>query len=98
MWKANYQAIIDTIHARWPSVLIYLTRPWRSTGGTHWDDIAGYIDDLVAANPTFVFVGDDERVWVKGADNGATMTTDGVHYSAAGEAEAVLQKKAVLGY
>lgn len=96
-WKANYQDILTAIHAKLPSALVYLTRPWKTTGGTHWDTIAAYIDDLVAAN-AFARLGDDERVWLKGSDNGATNTSDGTHYSAAGEAAAVTAKKTVLGY
>lgn len=97
-WKANYQTILDAVHAKLPSALVYLTRPWRTTGGTHWDDLATWIGDLVALN-AFARVGDDERVWLEGGDAGATNTSDGVHISIpAGQAAAVTAKKTVLGY
>jgi len=95
-WKANYQMIIDAVRVKWPTALVYLSKPWSRGNDTNADTLAGWIDDLVAANPGVAFVADDERVWLKGADDGATMTTDGVHYSAAGLAEKTVQAKAVI--
>ncbi|MFA5340247.1 MAG: SGNH/GDSL hydrolase family protein [Clostridia bacterium] len=95
-WKANYQTIIDAVHAKWPLAKIYLTKPWKRD---HDDDaltFAGYIDELIASNSGVCFVGDNEYTWLRGADDGTTMTIDGTHYSAAGEIEKVNQMKAVL--
>lgn len=97
-WQNNYLSIIDAIHTTYPNAKIYISKVWRRTFNTECDTLAGWIDNIVAARSAFVFVADDERGWMKGADDGATMTTDGVHYSAAGETEKVNQMKTVLGY
>jgi hypothetical protein len=96
--KTYYQYIIDALHTKWPAIKIYLTKPWMRGYDTESTTLAGWIDDLIAANPGVCFVADDESIWLKGADNGATMTVDGVHYSVAGEAEKTNQMVTVLGY
>lgn len=96
VWEANYQTILDAAKAKWPSASIYLMRPWRQGFNTECDTLATRIGHLVAAHPTYVFVGPDERIWLKGSDDGATMTSDGIHYTAAGLAEAAVQWAAVL--
>lgn len=105
-WKANYAYIIDAILVKHPLASIFITKPWRRDYGTECDTVAGYIDDLVAAyaisNPNHVYVGDDERTWLEGGDNGVTMTSDGIHYSTAGHAAKVVALRArilaELGY
>lgn len=96
-WVADVEYVIDAIHAKWPESKVYLTKPWKRNFDATADTFAGWIDEIVAAR-SFVYVGDDERVWLKGSDNGATMTADGIHYTAAGQAQAAVQKQAVLGY
>lgn len=97
-FKANYLSIIDAVSAKWPTAKAYLTRPWRRGYDANCDTLATWIAAVVAARPGVAFVADDERVWMKGADNGATMSNDGAHYSAAGQAEKVVQARTVLGY
>jgi len=96
-WTANYLAIIDKVHAKAPNALVYLMRPWMVGYDARAAVLHGWIDTIVAAR-AFTRVGPDEAVWVKGSDNGATMTLDGVHYSAAGNTEAAIQWQTVLGY
>jgi len=97
-WKANYLAIIDACVAKWPQAKVYLTRPWRRGYAIQCNTLAAWIADIVAARPGIAFAGDDERVWLESGDNGAAMTSDGIHYSAAGQAAKALQVKSVLGY
>jgi len=97
-WEADYEAILDAIHAKWPTVRVYIMRPWDRGHDADAAIVSGWITTIQTARSSFVTVGPDEAVWLKGADNGATMTTDGVHYSAAGNAEAAIQWQAVLGY
>lgn len=97
-WKADYQYIIDALVAKWPDAEIFLAKPWRRGYATECTALAGWIDALVAANPTTCFLGHDERVWLEGGNDGTTMTTDGIHYSAAGQAECANQWKTILGY
>ena len=95
-WKADYQYIIDALLVKWPDAKIYLAKPW-SRGCDVWRDTqAGWIDDIIALYSGNVLVGHDERVWMKGADNGDTMTVDGVHYSTAGHEECKNQWYAIL--
>jgi hypothetical protein len=96
-WISQYQYIVDAIHTRWPAVQIYIMRPWKRDYDAAADTVAGWIDTIVASR-SFLHLGPDERVWLKGADNGATNTYDGVHYSAAGEAACAAVWKTVLGY
>jgi hypothetical protein len=101
--EAAYQAALgvtlDALHAKYQSALIYVSRTWHQGADAESDDWAARIGVEVAARPDFARLGDDERVWGKGADNGATNYSDGTHYSVpAGvnaKADAV---KAVLGY
>ena len=97
-WMGSYQYIIDAIIAKWSDAEIFLVKPWRRGYEAESDSLAAWIDDLVAANPTTCSVGHDERIWLEGGDNGVTMSSDGVHYSTAGQAECANQWKAILGY
>lgn len=97
-WKADMLTVMDAVVARWPAAQVYLTRPWKRNFNATADTYAGWIADLVAARPAYAHTGDDERDWLKGADNGTTNTTDGIHYSAAGQAAAVAPKQTALGY
>jgi lysophospholipase L1-like esterase len=96
--KTFYQYIIDAINTKWPLCKIYITKPWARGSDSYADTLAGWIDDLITANPGVAYLADDERGWYKGADNGATMTSDGIHPSAAGNAEKINQMVTVLGY
>jgi lysophospholipase L1-like esterase len=97
-WKTRYTYIIDAVLTKYPTTKIYLTKPWRRNYGTECDTLAGYIDDLVALYPGQCYVGDDERTWLEGGDNGATMSTDGVHYSEAGYVAKRAAVRAIIGY
>jgi len=97
-WEADYEAILDAIHAKWPTVPVYIMRPWDRGHDADAAIVSGWITTIQAARSSFVTIGPDEAVWLKGADNGATMTVDGVHYSAAGNTEVVNQWRTVMGY
>jgi len=95
--KASLQAIIDACVANSPTCKVYLTKVWGQGYDTDCDTFAGWVDDLVALNAN-AYVGIDERIVLKGDDDGATNTSDGIHPSAAGEAAYVAAWKTVLGY
>jgi len=98
-WEANYLTIIDAVLAKWPNATVYLMYPWIQGQDAKAATLHGYIDTIIAARPGGrVVAGPDEAVWLKGADDGATMTTDGIHYSAAGMLEAAAQWATVLGW
>lgn len=96
-WKANVNSVLDAIHAKFPTALVYITKPWRRDAVAAMNTLAGWIDTVVAGR-AFARAGDDERTWMEGGDNGATNTTDGIHYSVAGQTAAAAQKQAILGY
>lgn len=97
-WKSDYSYIIDALLTKYPGAKIFLTKSWMAGYDTLADTVAGYVDDLVAAyavsNPDCVYVGDDERVWRKGGDNGATNGSP--HNTAAGEIAQVVAVRARL--
>jgi lysophospholipase L1-like esterase len=82
-WKANYNSLIDDIKLRWPTAQIYIARPWRQSFDTESDTLATWISDIVALR-SYLHLGIDERVTIKGADNGVSETVDGIHYSTIG--------------
>jgi hypothetical protein len=98
-WEADYAYLLDALHAKYPAALIYCARPWAVGYDAEADTLAGWLATVVAARSPWAQLGHDERVWLKGADNGATMTSDGVHYSyPAGFAAAAAQWMTALGY
>jgi hypothetical protein len=66
-------------------VPIYIAKVWRRGYDAECTAVNGWIADLIAADPTYVFLGIDESVLVKGDDDGVTYTADGVHYNDAGD-------------
>jgi hypothetical protein len=98
VWKPAAQNVVDALVAKWPNAEIYFAKPWHRAYPAAMDSIAVWIDEIVATNPTSCYVGHDERIWLEGGDDGATMSSDGVHYSTAGQIECANQWKTILGY
>jgi hypothetical protein len=96
VWKANVAYIWEAMHAKWPSVIIYVMYPWRQGQDADCNLMATWYDALRATRTTWVKQGPDERVWLEGGDDGATMSSDGIHYSAAGIVECSAQWLAIL--
>ena len=96
-FQNNYIAILDAIIARWPNAIVYLMRPWNN-GGSDFVTLGAWIGNVQAARSAFTFLGPDEKVWLKGADNGVAETIDGTHYSALGNTLAAKQWQTTLGY
>jgi hypothetical protein len=97
-WETNYLTVIDAVHAKWPAAHVRIMRPWKRGFDTDSDTLANYINVIQAARSSFVILGPDERVWLKSSDNGTANTTDGTHYSTAGNTAVVAQWKTQLGY
>jgi hypothetical protein len=97
-WKTKAGWILDTMHTRWPNARIYVDKVWGRGAPAECGTINGWWATVVAARSSWAFLGTDETVWLEGGDNGATMTTDGTHYSAAaGPAKSALLMT-LLGY
>lgn len=80
-WRADYASAIDTIHSRWPRATVYLMRPWQRGYDAEAATVAGWIATVQSTRTSWAVIGPDESVWLKGADNGNTNTSDGIHYS-----------------
>lgn len=96
--ETDYGAILDGINAAWASARVFVTKTWIRGYDSCADVHAAAIDAVLATRGAFAFVGPDERVTLKGADNGATNTVDGVHPSAAGSAALAAAWMTILGY
>ena len=85
------EVVIDAVHTKWSSAKIYLGKSYRAgTYTTQFETIAGWIDDLVAANPGVVFSGLDSRNFYTGHQSAAYggsepyLLVDDVHPNHAG--------------
>lgn len=83
-WEANTAYILDAIHVKWPATPCRLTIAWRRTYDANCDTLATWLAAVVLPRATWAAIGVDERIVIKGGDDGATMTADGTHYSEAG--------------
>lgn len=99
-WKANMNSIIDSLRAKWPSATIYIARAWRRSYAAQCNTLATWISDIVTAyNSTYIKVGMDERIWMENGDDGAALTTDGIHYNTTtGQVAAAAAWKTAMGY
>lgn len=98
-WEADYIALIDALIAAFPNARCYLMRPWKATfTEARADGFALGIANVVAARSSVASLGPDERDWLEGGDNGATMTYDGTHYSVAGNTTCKTEWLTTLGY
>jgi hypothetical protein len=99
-WKGYFAAAVAQVLSQWPTTKIYVAQVWGQSEDANCDTIDGWIAAAVVTEQAAghqVSLAHDERVWLKGADNGATMTSDGVHYSfAAGHDAAAARWRAVL--
>jgi hypothetical protein len=97
-YQSSLGVVLDLLHDEYPTALIYVSRTWRVGYDAESADWAARIGVEVAARPAFARLGDDESVWGKGSDNGATNYSDGVHYSVpAGVTAKVAAVRAALG-
>ncbi len=97
-FEADLAYTLDAMHTAWPYCKVGVSKVWLRNYDAQANTMAGWIDNVLATRSAWVTVSDDERVWMKGADNGAAMTLDGIHCSIAGDAERVNQLKAWMGY
>jgi lysophospholipase L1-like esterase len=99
-WKADYGALLDLLHAKWPDAKIGLMRVGKRTVDanvitaiTSMDDV--WIPQLIAARP-YCFLGPDERVFLEAGDDYASLTVEGVHPNHAGHVETANQWYAAI--
>jgi len=97
-WRSDLGYVLDAFHVKYPNARLYVTRPWRRGYAAGCNSLATWIAAELVARSAWAFVADDERGWMEGGDDGATMSIDGIHYSTAGQAAAAAQRKTALGY
>jgi hypothetical protein len=90
-WVADYLTLIDAIVAKQPAAKVFCVKPWYQGKDSEALTMAEWVDEVVASRPSVAYLGHNEYVWLRGTDNGTTMTSDGVHYSTAGQAECASQ-------
>jgi hypothetical protein len=95
-WKTDYLYIIDAMRTKWASAKVYLMRPWSRTKDTEANTRAADIADICSQRQTFCYVGPDERVFLKGSDDGTSETIDGIHPTAAYYAVTAQQWESLL--
>lgn len=97
-WEADIGYILDAMRVKWPSVKVYMMRPWRRNYNANCDTMAGWIDNVISTRATWAILGPDERVFLENGDNGVTYTVEGVHPNPAGYALTAAQWQTALGY
>lgn len=99
-WKDNVRYIWRAIHTKWSSCPIYVARIWRQGQDADCATLNGYLDDLIAEEEfeTYVYAGPDESIFLKGDDDGASNTNDGLHPNTEGYALTATQWHSALGY
>jgi lysophospholipase L1-like esterase len=97
-YKTNLAYILDAFHAKWPSARVWVMQPWRRTFDANSDTLATWNAAVLAdGRSAWAHAGPNERVFLKGADNGVTYTTDGCHPNAAGYTLTAEQWLSALG-
>lgn len=97
-FKAELTGAIDGYRAKWPTALFYVAFPWGRNYNAQAATLKTWIEAVIATYPSGVAAGPDENTWLENGDDGATYTSDGIHYSAAGQVEAANQWYTALGY
>lgn len=97
-WRLQFAAILDNLHTKWPDALVYCAKPWKRGQDATSLTMADWIDAELATRSAWAFVGLNEYVIIRAADDGAAYTTDGIHYSnPAGNAAAAAGWIAAMG-
>lgn len=100
-WEANYGYILDAVHTKWPTTLIYLMRPGKRGDATIQDKLNRirtiYIPDVISTRSTWAFLGPNESIFLENGDDYTTYTSDGIHPTPAGYALTAAQWQIALG-
>jgi lysophospholipase L1-like esterase len=82
-FKADFAYILDALHAAYPNAIIYVTKVWRQGFDAECLMIWEWMLDVMSTR-AYCVAGIDEVIALKGSDNGATNTEDGIHPNDAG--------------
>lgn len=84
-WKANYTTILDALHYQFPNAVVGCALMWKASAtgvdgfGAACNTLNGWVQDVVATRSSFAIVGPDERIILKGSDNGVSELADTLH-------------------
>lgn len=96
-FKADFQYILDAIHTKWPTTKIYIMNGvYKASNPPGCNTISGWLNDVLLLNSGYCYAWADERVWF--AANMGLYSSDGVHYTNAGAAEAARLGRVAAGY
>jgi lysophospholipase L1-like esterase len=94
--KANWDYILDAIHAKWPNAWVGCMRVWRRGFLSNCNLFDGWLATEIAARSSWAHLGPDERVFLENGDDGATYTAEGIHPNSAGYALTATQWVSVI--
>jgi lysophospholipase L1-like esterase len=77
----NATLLVDAINAKFPSAKLYIDFPWALPADANYASAKSQLQAVIAARSSFCFAGVDQGVVLKGGDNGASETSDGIHFS-----------------
>jgi lysophospholipase L1-like esterase len=99
-WESNMGYIVDACHTKWPSAKVYQIQTWASSdnGQTNALDDTWKPAVIAAGRAAWCFLGPDERITLKGSDNGASETLDGTHPNRTGSTAMGAAIKTALGF
>lgn len=96
-FQNGYLAMIDATVAKWFDCEIYLDYPWAVPCDGAYAAVKGYIQNVIAARSN-CHAGVDQGVVIKSNDNGATYTSDGIHFNAAGKIVYAAALQTAMGF
>lgn len=96
-WKTNYAYILDAFHAKWPNAVILVAYVWGIGRDSDCNTLALWIDAVLSPRP-WARVGLDERIVLKGSDNGASAMFDTVHPNRLGYIATAAAWQMSMGY
>lgn len=73
-FEADYLYILDAIHVKWPRAKVLVQQVWAKGYDAVSDTLDGWIANVVMARPSFAELAGDERVYLKGSDDGLSET------------------------
>ena len=97
-YESNLAYVLDAIHAKWPRCKPLVMRVWKRGFNSQSDTMDDTWIPNVLASRAWSGLGGDERVFLKGADDGASETVDGIHPTTAGYTATAAAWKAAMGY
>jgi lysophospholipase L1-like esterase len=86
-FEASLGSLLDKINAKWASAKIKVMLPWKRGADSTADAMGNtWIPNVLAGRSSWAAIGGDERIFLKGSNDGNSYTSDGVHPNTSGYA------------